>query len=433
MLNTKIIRNYCKYTNNYTLLPWCKTVDYKSLKIVSANNSKLYTSYDKKKYIYDFTSGLMVVNLGHNNKYILDGITEHINSGIGYLNSNFETEEREKLSERIINNTNKNGKVFYTNAGADANETAIFIAKDYHFKKNNPNHKVLSLKKSFHGGSTIISSLISGDNRKKLKYSLFNNIHNLLAAIKNPSMDDNGEESLNDFKKYFQLNDVACILIEGSSGSAGCIQYPKNYLSKLSKLCKEYDVIMICDEVMSGWYRTGTLFAYQQDNFTPDIITTAKGITSGYTQLGAVIVSKKISDMYNKKPLLTGLTYFAHPLSCKIANKCFDLYINDSNNFAIEVPNKSKQIKLYESQLSKLTVVKDFRIHGLLGCIELTITDENTLKTLDNLLLYTYNVYCYRRNNFLFIAPPLTINYSEIDECMDLIYTCLERINKCYF
>ena len=155
----------------HTLVPWVSQNNLKIRKIKNANDCFLFTDDNKK--IIDFTSGLMVVNLGHNNKYIIDGMKKHLNSGISFINSQFVTNQREQLSEQIINCTNYNGgKVFYTNGGADANETAIFLANDYHYHNGSKNKKkVLSFEKSFHGGSSIAASLLSGDIRCENKKS----------------------------------------------------------------------------------------------------------------------------------------------------------------------------------------------------------------------------------------------------------------------
>jgi len=408
-----------------TLLPWVVSGTVKSRKIVKANDCFIYT---KDKRFIDFTSGLMVVNLGHNNKYILEGFKEHAATGISYINSLFETDQREKLSESLVEVSGlENGKVFYTNGGGDANETAVFLAHEYQntVNFNNKKQRILTFEKSFHGGSTIGATLLSGDERKKPKtnhYSLpFESI------IPNPLQFDGGLESLKQLAILFQNNDVAAIIVEGSSGSAGCINYPVGYLKQVENICKHNKVLLICDEVMSGFGRTGSMFAYQQHQITPDIVTIAKGFTSGYVPLGGVIISKKIASIYDEKPFVHGLTYFAHPLACFIANKCMDLYLEDDQCIIGKVKQKGHLLgTLGRKMKDEIDIVKDYRNNGLLGCIELNITDTDKLAQISNNLM-DRGVYCFRRNNLIFTAPPITVHNTHITETMETIARILNN------
>jgi taurine---2-oxoglutarate transaminase len=412
-----VLRNIKK-----TLVPWNIQKNLKQIQITSADGCYLIS--DKKK-IADFTSGSMAVNLGHNNKYILEAFNRINSKGYSYVPSHMSTYEREKLSDNIINLLNPSyNKVLFTNAGADANESAIHLVNEY-FKINNieGKNRFLSLNKSFHGGSSIGASLISGDDRndvKKLFYKL-----PFETVIENPSFKDEGKKSLNMFEDEFKKQDVAGIIIEGSSGTAGCILYPSNYLIKLRKLCNDYNVKMICDEVMSGWGRTGIMFAHQKYNINPDIITTAKGITSGYAPLGAVILSKSMSEIYNSNPILLGLTYSGHVLSCAIANNCINLYTADDNKLVSSVEYKSNILnKKCNEMLNNYNMIKDFRLNGLLGCFEFSLTN-NEVKHLGSYLLHN-GIHCLTMRNCIFIAPPLVSN-------IEFIIDTLNKMDELFF
>ena len=415
MLKTHI--HYAKKIK--TLVPWVKQHCLQQPRITRANGVFIYSNKHK---IIDFTSGLMVVNLGHNNRYIKSGFKSYMDNGISYVPPSFSTYERDKLSDRLCNIANfNNGKVFYTNAGADANEVALFITNQY-----NNNKKILSFQNSFHGGSTIASSLIGGDTRNNKKLDYYN--LDLYPIMKNPNIRDNGDESLLQISKLFEEYRPASIIVEGSSGSAGCILYPKYYLSKLEKICRKNNVLIICDEVMSGWGRSGELFAYQKENFNPDIITTAKGITSGYSQLGAVIVNEKLSSLYNNLPVLTGLTYSGHPLPSTIANKCLDLYLEDDCKIIRESNDKAKLIqKLSQPIIDDCDIVKEYRNNGLLGCFELIMPEK--LSEINNLFLQN-GIYCFMKDNLIFIAPPLIIEETDIVNTMNKIYKILVEFNN---
>lgn len=398
-----------------TLIPWIIQNNIKQPLINKADGCFIY---ENKKKIVDFTSGLMVVNLGHNNKYIYDGFKKYINLGISYLPSSFSTYEREKLSDRLIDIANiNNGKVFYTNGGADANETAMFLSLENSLPNRN---RILSLSNSFHGGSTIMSSIIGGDNRKRNKEYYYDRKKlNLYPHISNPKINDCGLSSLREIEYEFRKNDVSAILLEGSSGSAGIFLYPKHYLRNVRNLCDKYDVILICDEVMSGFGRTGTFFAYQnkEQDIKPDIITCAKGLTSGYVPFGAVIVNERISEYYNYTELNQGLTYFGHLLGCTVANNCLDLYLENNQELINDVNYKSIIMDyLGKNFKNDNELIKDYRTNGFLGGFELDTCNDNMNKIKEQ--LYKNDIFCFSRNNYIFTAPPLIINEKLLIETM---------------
>ena len=406
-----------------TLIPWNKQLNVSQPIITHAKGSFLYSG---KKKIVDFTSGLMVVNLGHDNMYIKQGFLDYLDKGLAYVSpSSFSTYQRDKLSDRLCDIVDfKDGKVFYTNAGADANETAMFIANNYTGKQ-----KSISLKKSFHGGSSIVSCLISGDSRRFKKQEYYD--LPLEPIIPNPDLSDNGAASINKLTEIVKNDtNIASLLIEGSSGSAHCVPYPNGYLKKVQNICNDNNIVMICDEVMSGWGRTGSIFAFQKDDVVPDIITTAKGLTSGYSPLGAVIINNKVSDIYKNNPLLTGLTYSGHPLSCSIANRCLDLYLESDMKLVKNVGARAKLINTLSQRIAHdCNIVNEYRYNGLLGCIELCRDDPTLLQDI-NKEFYDNEIYCYMREDRIFISPPLEIEYETINLTMNKIYNILGEYNK---
>lgn len=419
-----LIRNFSGKSMK-TFVPWVVNSNgYNPIQITKANGSFIYSG---QKKIIDFTSGLMVVNLGHNNKYIMDGFKEQLATGLTYVPHAFTTIPRERLSEKIIDATNKDGKVFYTLGGAESNEVAMYLALEYQKSKQSNKKRIISYQKSYHGGSTLLSSLLSGDDRTSERRQ--ENSHILIEPIMpNP----NKENSLNDIENILKGGDIASMFVEGSSGSAGCYLYPPNYLKKIETMCRKYDTILICDEVMSGWGRTGKLFAHMHSDITPDIITTAKGMTCGYIPLGAAIVSKKITDIFDDKVMGSGLTYFGHPLACTIADRCLDLYLENDQNLMTEVQQKGEEISKIGLQiLNNNPIVRDFRINGLLGCIELNSDDPNLTKILFDKLIER-QVFCYVKKNFIFLAPPLIIDYNDIYKTFKKIEEVIEEVGIMY-
>ena len=245
--------------------------------------------------------------------------------------------------------------------------------------------------------------------------------------MENPSMLDKGKSSLKQIKELLTEEDIGAIIIEGSSGSAGCILYPDGYLKELEKICKENNVLLICDEIMSGWGRIGYLFGYMKHDIKPDIITTSKGFTNGYIPLGATIISKEVASIYEKHLFIHGLTYFAHPLSCKIANKCLDLYLKNDQKIIRQTKEKGLLLNQLGKRIEKdKNLVKKYRNNGLLGCFELDTNNEMLLRIISKNLLRN-GVFCSRRQNRIFTAPPLIITEEEIKNTMQIIQTVLHE------
>lgn len=398
-------------------------VQWKSLlqanKIPSAThaigNSILATDNGPK---IDFTSGALAVNLGHNNPYIDEGSRDK--RGIAYTPIGaFKTQPPVRLAERIIEHLPEGyGKVLFTLGGADANECAVFIAHEYHRLMGNPRHNILSYLCSFHGGSTMISSRLSGDPRCETKRNHYGLTfpEKFGPTIRNPSPGDRGRDSRYHIRQELGGKDVAAFFFEGSPGTSGADNYPAGHLEHTQNVCRETGTLSVCDEVMSGWGRTGSLFAHQQTGIKPDIITTAKGITSGYRPLGAVILRNEVAELFADHPIMNGQTYAAHTDSCAIGNRCMDLY--ERNNFQIFQEVSDRAVMIYEhcnAMARKYPFIDNFQTNGLLGRFRLNITDETERARLDA-CISAEGVYCLRLRETLMIGPPLNIPLELIDE-----------------
>ena len=407
-----------------TLIPWNQQANIKSLEILYAKGHHIYTESQK---ITDFTCGAMVVSLGHNNPHIYQGFQNHLKNGISYVPSNFSTRTRDYLSDRLLDVTNFiGGKVLYGNGGADANEMACFLGQEYQSLNNQPGHRILSFEQSFHGGSTIGASLISGDNRRVSKAK-----HYQLPwepIMPNADWNDKGEKSLETIDNLLD-DSVSSILVEGSSGSAGCILYPPGYLQKLSKLCQDKNKLLICDEVMSGFGRTGHFWGHQKQSIKPDIITCAKALTSGYVPLSGVILSPRISEVFENNPVMCGLTYSGHPLGCEIANRCLDLYLADNLQLLHNVNEKSEKLNKMGNQIAKEhDFIVEYRNNGFLGCWQLDLSDSELAQV--SQLLLDNNIYCMRIREHIFTSPMLGIDSELLAESMNQINTAFSQMEN---
>jgi taurine--2-oxoglutarate transaminase len=231
--------------------------------------------------------------------------------------------------------------------------------------------------------------------------------------------------------------------MEGESGTSGCLKLPKGYFRKLRQVCDQHGILLISDEVMSGFGRTGQWFGINNHDVIPDMMVLAKGITSGYLPFGALQVSDSIASHFDNIPMMLGLTYSAHPVACAAALEVIKIYeednlIRNAKNMGIYI---EEQIQLLKK---KHPSIGDFRNTGLLGCIEIVKNKKSKepmahfnappeeLKVMDKvkakiseLGMYTFSTWSY-----IFIAPPLCINKEQIDKGLSIISEALEIADR---
>lgn len=233
---------------------------------------------------------------------------------------------------------------------------------------------------------------------------------------------------------YEGPNNIAAILLEGESGTSGCLQYPKGYLKAVREITKKHGILMIMDEVMSGFGRTGQWFGFQNHGIVPDMIAMAKGMTCGYLPLGCLQVSDKIAAKYDDAVLPLGLTYSAHPVSCAAALETLKIYEEEGL-----IENAVAMGKYMEQEVEKLKAkhpsIGDFRNTGLLGCIELVKNratkepmapfnakpDEMAVMNKVAAKIKELGMYTFVRWNYIFCAPPLIVTKEQIDEGLAII------------
>jgi len=251
------------------------------------------------------------------------------------------------------------------------------------------------------------------------------------------SIEECGERALAHLERVIKFENpdaIAAILFEGESGSSGCIKYPPMYLKKIREICDKYGILMIDDEVMSGFGRTGKMFGIDHHNVTPDIMCLAKGLTSGYLPLGAMVVTDTIAKYFDDKPMLLGLTYSAHPVSCAAAIE--NLKIIEEDNLVAKAAEMGAYI---EAEVEKLKAIHpsigDFRNTGLLGCIELVKNRQtkepitpwnakpNEMEVTNKMAarIRELGMFTFVRWNWIFIAPPLNVSKEEVDEGLKII------------
>ena len=421
---------------DYTLFSWGKQRGLNPINVSHAKGSYFYDR-DGKKYL-DFSSQLMNVNIGHGNQRITEAVARQMRE-MSYAYPGMATDIRGKLGKKIAEITPGNlTKSFFTLGGAEAIENAIKLARIYTGR-----HKVIAQYRAYHGATNGAIS-VGGDPRK---FAVDSNAMPNIVHVENPyayrcpwsssSIEECGERAFANLERIVKLENpdsVAAILLEGESGSSGCIKYPPMYLKKVRELCDRYGILFIDDETMSGFGRTGKMFGIDHHNVTPDIMVMAKGLTSGYLPLGATVVTDKIAEYFNENPMVIGLTYSGHPTLCAAALE--NIKIIEEDNLV----EKSAEMGLYiEAEVEKLKnqhpSIGDFRNTGLLGCIELVKNRETKEPTTPwnakphemeptlrmGAKVRELGMFTFVRWNFIFIAPPLNVTKEEVDEGLEII------------
>ena len=431
-----------EYHKKYNLQSWSKQKDINPIPIEKAEGIYMW-DFDGNRYT-DMSSQLVNLNVGHGCRPIIDAIKEQAEKYC-YLGPSYGAEPRGELAKMIIDLMPDNmGKVFFTNGGADANENAVKIARMYTGRQ-----KIFSRYRSYHGSTYGAGNLTGEPRRYPLEpgapgFIKFFDPYVYREKIKFESEEAASEYYVGKLREqiiYEGPDSVAAIVMETITGSNGVIIPPKGYLSGVRKLCDEFGIMMICDEVMAGWGRTGKMFAFENFDVKPDIVSFAKGVTCGYVQLGGVVVSKKIAEFFDDHLLSCGLTYSGHPLACAAGVACVNYY-KDAD--ILTNVNKSGAVlgEILEDLKAKHKSVGDVRYIGLFSAIEL-VKDKATKEPLVEYgkdpegimgkiigMLKAKKFMCYSHENMILISPPLIITPEQVKEEMVKVDEVLDEVDK---
>ncbi len=412
----------------YVLQSWSKQGSINPIPVQKAEGIYYY-DFDGNRYS-DMASQLVNLNLGYGNTDIAEAIKEQVDKYC-YIGPSLGSEPRAELAKMIIDLLPDSfGKVFFTNAGADANENAIKIARMFTGRK-----KIFSRYRSYHGSSFGAGNLTGEPRRYPLEPGIPGFVKFFDPYIYREPIEFESEEKATEYYLYklreqiiYEGPDqVAAIVMETITGSNGIIIPPKGYLPGVRKICDEFGIVMICDEVMAGWCRTGKMFAFENFDVVPDIVTFAKGVTCGYIQLGGAAVSKKIAEYFDDHLLSCGLTYSGHPLACAAGVACVNYYKKAN---ILDNVNKVGEVLAValETLKEKHACVGDVRHIGLFSCVEL-VKDKSTKEPLVSYgkdpdgkmskiigMLKERKFMTYSHENMIFVCPPLIITKEQVLE-----------------
>ena len=425
-----------RLSRQYTLYEWSAQSAVDPIAVDRAKGVYFY-SPDGKRYI-DFNSQLMSVNIGHGDSRVVEAISAQV-AKLAYANPFMATEPRallgRKLAEILPGDLDK---VFFTNGGAEANENAIKLARLYTGR-----HKIAVRYRSYHG-ATAGAMTLTGDPRR------WANEPGIPGVIRIPDTLPWGaaeslsaEEVLRETERilmYEGPQTVAAIMIEPVVGTNGILVPPDGYLQGLRELCDRHGILLIADEVMSGFGRTGAWFAVNHLGVVPDILTMAKGLTSSYVPLGAVAVRHEIAAHFESNVFYGGLTYNSHPVGCAAGLATIAVYEDDGLiEHARQMGERMREHHL--ALRAKHPSVGSVRNIGLFGIIELARSRDPYVPmapyngTSDEMKavarsLREQGMYTFVRWNAISTNPPLCITEEELAEGFAIIDRALDLADE---
>jgi taurine--2-oxoglutarate transaminase len=415
----------------HTLYDWSAQAALKPLAVGSAQGVYFHT-LDGRRFI-DFNSQLMCVNAGYGDRRIIEAIKKQAEQ-LAYISPFMATEPRARLGRKLAELLPGDiDKVLFTLAGADANENAIKIARTVTGRP-----KILARYRSYHG-STGSAIQATGDPRRWTNEFSTGVVH-VLDPYHGIQRDiDSAEAALAQLEETIQLEGpqtIAAFILEPITGTNGILIPPDGYLQGVRELCDRFGILMICDEVMTGFGRTGRWFAVDHWGVVPDLITLAKGLTSSYVPLGAVGMRPKVAAYFDDHVFYGGLTYNSHPLGCAAALGAIQAYEEDDmvgNAQRMGVVLRKHHLKLQERH----PCVGATRSIGLFGALEL-VRDRRTMEPLAPFngtspemkaigqALLDAGLYTFVRWNTIMTNPPLCITEAQLDEGFEILDSALE-------
>jgi len=420
----------------HTIYEWSAQSAADPIPVARAKGIYFWTP-EGKRFI-DFNSQLMCVNIGHGDERVVRAIQEQA-ATLPYANPFMATEARARLGAKLAEITPGDIDVFFfTNGGADANENAIRLARLVTGR-----HKIAARYRSYHGG-TAGSLSLTGDPRRWASEP------GLPGVVRIPDFyhgiqrgSDTAEQVLTQTEEVLQMegpHTIAAVIVEPVVGTNGVLIPPDGYMQGLRRLCDKHGILLIADEVMAGFGRTGEWFSINHWNVVPDLISMAKGLTSAYVQLGAVGMRRSIADHFQKNVFFGGLTYNSHTLACAAALATLDVYEEDDL-----LENARRMGRVMRGHLEDLErrhpSVGATRNIGLFGIVEL-VRNRSTREPLApfngtspemqalNRFFREEGLYTFVRWNTFFTNPPLCITEAEMKEAFAIIDRGLEITDR---
>jgi beta-alanine--pyruvate transaminase len=425
-------------------MPFTANRQFKAKPRLLAKASGMHYWTPDGRQILDAVAGLWCVNAGHGRREITQAVANQLETmdyappfQMGHPGAFELATAVAKISPAGLDH------VFFTNSGSESVETALKIALAYHrVRGDGARTRLIGRERGYHGvnfGGISVGGITP--NRKMWANSLIpgvdhlNHTHDLKANAFSRGEPATGTERAEELERLIALHDassIAALIVEPIAGSTGVLIPPKGYLKRLREICDKHGILLIFDEVITGFGRTGSAFAAQEFGVTPDIITCAKGLTNGAVPMGAVIVSKKIYDAFMQGPdgieLFHGYTYSAHPTACAAGIATLAIYEKE------QLLTRAKSLARYWEDaahaLKGSPSLIDIRNYGLIGALEFEpIPGKPGARAFDVYLkCFERGLLTRQTGDILALSPPLVVERQHIDQIFGTLAEVLKTV-----
>ena len=415
----------------HTLYTWTASGGVEPMPIERTEGIFIYEPSGKR--YYDFNSQLMSVNIGHSHPKVIAAMKAQLDKQLIYTFPATATEPRARLSKKLAELVPGDiNTFFYTLGGAEANENAIKAVRMYSGR-----FKILSRYRSYHGATNATMQL-TGDPRRLANEPGSPGFVKVMDpwpyhysfGTSDEEITANNLQYLEEVIQYEGPDKIAAMFIETVTGTNGILPPPRGYLKGLRALLDKYGILLVCDEVMCGWGRTGKLFGFEHGDIVPDIVTMAKGLTSSYIPLGAMGVRDKIAEHFQENVFWGGLTYNSHAFSLATAEAVIDVMLEEKL-----VENAAKLGKVMRSEMDRLQAkhpsVREGRCIGLFGMIDVQKNSNGdriapynggspVMAKLNN-FFREQGLFTFIRWGSFMCNPPLCITEEQLLECFNIV------------
>ena len=423
-------------------MPFTANRQFKSKPRMLTSAKGMYYTADDGRQVLDGCAGLWCVNAGHGRQEIADAVGRQVSTLDFAPTFQMGHPLAFELAERLAAIAPSGmDRIFFTNSGSESVDTALKIAFAYHRARGEGQRtKLIGREKGYHGvgfGGISVGGLVN--NRRMFPTLQADHLPHTLDIARNAfsrGLPPHGVELADELERILALHGpetVAAVIVEPVSGSAGVLPPPDGYLQKLRATCDKYGILLIFDEVITGFGRLGQPFAAQYFSVTPDLMTTAKGITNGNLPMGAVFARREIHDAFMTGPdsaieLFHGYTYSAHPVACAAALATLDIYAREG--LLTRVQAIAPVFEAAAHSLRDLPNVIDIRNLGLMAAVELAPREgapgargyEAMVKAFESGLLVRLT------GDTLAISPPLIVSKAEIETLFSMLQTVLATV-----
>jgi len=420
-----------EFDKHHILHPYAPSIPSADMELVKSA-SGVYLELEDGSRVIDGMSSWWSVIHGYNVPELNDAATKQISKMSHVMFGGITHEPAINLAKTLLEITNEKFEhIFFSDSGSVSVEVALKMAFQYHNSQGNKKKsKILAFSKGYHGdtfGAMSVCDPVTG------MHSAFEDVLHQNIFAEQPMCkfgDEWDEKYIEDFKAKLQENheQIAAVILEPIvQGAGGMRIYSPLFLKRVEELCRKYNVLLILDEIATGFGRTGKLFAYEYGDVTPDILCIGKALTGGYMSLAATVTSKKVMKGVESggNVLMHGPTFMANPLACAVANASLELLLNSS--WQTKVTNIQTQLSAELRRCESLEIVKEVRILGAIGVVELY--EEVDLAYLTPAFIKN-GVWVRPFLNLVYTMPPFVISQTELSHLTSAIYYVIKEFQS---